>query len=195
MQKLCAVRGGVNAYLSNPEVLVTAETLVCPFCPDGHRLHRHGFYERWALLVAPDQSQLIPVYRLLCVVVGQTVSLLPDFCLPRRQHGPEILGIFLHARAVLGLPLVAALRRARPDAPGHTVAQALISGFLRRAEKIRAYLATLRPRSPHPPSGIPCSRRELASLVLRLVHRARRPDRAFLRHGRPFFACFGVGLA
>jgi len=55
------VWGGVNAYLSNPDVLVTAETLVCPFCPDGHRLRRHGFYQRWALLPIPDPSPRIPV--------------------------------------------------------------------------------------------------------------------------------------
>lgn len=195
MQKLCAVRGGVNAYLADPDMLVTAETLVCPFCADGHRLHRHGFYERWALLPDPEPSVRIPVRRLLCVVVGRTVSLLPDFCLPRRQHGPEILGVFLHARTVLGLALGAALRRARADATGHSVAQALISGFLRRAERIRAYLAALRPRAPRLPSGVPRSRRELASLVLGLIHRARDPGRAFLFHGRGFFARFGTGLA
>jgi hypothetical protein len=195
MQKLCGVRGGVNAYLSDPDCLVTDETLVCPFCPDGHRLRRHGFYERWAILPAPEAPHRIPVRRLLCPVVGQTVSLLPDFCLPRRQHGPEILGVFLHARAVLGLTLVAALRRARPDASGHSVGQALITGFLLRAERIRAYLATLRPRSPRLPSGIPRPLRQLASLVLGLVHRTRDPGRAFLVHGQTFFARFGVGLA
>jgi hypothetical protein len=195
MQKLCAVRGGVNAYLDDPDMLVTAETRVCPFCPDGHRLRRHGYYQRWALLPDPDLSVRIPVRRLLCAVVGQTVSLLPDFCLPRRQHGPEILGVFLHARIVLGLALGAALRRARPDAAGHSVAQALISGFLHRAELIRAYLASLRSRALRLPSGIPRPHRELASLVLGLLHRARDPGRTFRVHGRAFFARFLTGLA
>jgi len=195
LQRICAVLGGVNAYLRDPDCLVGAETLVCPFCPDGHRLHGHGSYDRYALLPAPDESQRIPVRRLLCPVVGRTVSLLPDFCLPLRQHGPAILGVFLHALAVLELPLLKALRRARPDAPSRSEAQSLRRGFLDRAGRIRAYLAGIRPRARPPPATTPPALREIASLVTGIVHRAACPARAFLRHCRLFHARFGLGLA
>jgi len=195
LQRVCAVPGGVNAYLRDPDGLVSAETLVCPFCPDGHRLHRHGYYHRYALFLAPDPSLRIPVRRLLCPVVGRTVSLLPDFCLPRRQHGPAILAVFLYAFAVLGLPLALAMKKARPDVTTHSTAQSLRRGFLSRAILIRAYLAGIRHRFLPPPDTVPHDRRELAALVNGIVHRSATPDRAFLRHGRCFFARFGTGLA
>ena len=195
MQRVCPVAGGVKAYLADPGCLVTDATRVCPFCDDRHRLHLHDWYERWALLPDPEEPVRIPVRRLLCPGVGRTVSLLPDFCLPKRQHGPALLGRFLHAVAVLGTPLLHALRRVREDAPGHSVAQSLRDGFLARAVLLRAYLAGLRPRPPPVPSKVPARLRELAALVLGLVRRGRDPAVAFVHHARAFHAAFGTGIA
>ena len=143
MQRVCAVSGGVNASQADPECLITPETSSCLFCDDGHRLRRHGWYERQAVFPDPEVPRKVAVVRLLCARTGQTISLLPDFCLARRQHGPAVLALFLEA-FVRGRALLEALRSVRQDAPSHGVAQSLRDGLLRQAAKIRAYLARRR---------------------------------------------------
>jgi len=100
LQRVCQAENGVKSYLDNPRSLLTEENRRCPFCKNGHRLRRHGTYERQALFPDPEDPRSIPIQRLLCARKGKTVSLLPDFCLPRRQHGPSILGLFLQAKVV-----------------------------------------------------------------------------------------------
>jgi hypothetical protein len=195
MQKVCKAPGGVKAYRENPDCLVDPETLTCPFCPDGHRLWRHGWYERQALLPDPAPAVTIPIRRLICPVTGRTVSLLPDFCLPRRQHGPEILGGFLEAYLLRGMILLGALRSVRAEAAGHSVAQSLLRGFDRRTQGIQAYLAQRRPRRPRVPDGVPAPLRALAALILELRRGFRDIQAAFVHHGRVFHAFGRQGLA
>ncbi|MEM7202550.1 MAG: DUF6431 domain-containing protein [Planctomycetota bacterium] len=95
MQKLLPVCGGLKAYVASPEMLVSERSRKCPFCRDKHRLRLHGHYHRHVLVPGDQAPERVPVRRLLCTRVRKTVSLLPDFCLPRRQHGPAILGTFL----------------------------------------------------------------------------------------------------
>ncbi len=146
MQRVSPVPGGVNAYQENSRVILTAENKACPFCPDGHCLRIHGTYVRQGLF--PDRSapETLTIHRLLCVRRGQTVSLLPDFCLPRRQHGPSILALFLHA-LLEGAGLLSAIRSVRKEVQHHSTAQALLRGFLQKAKEIQTYLARIRHRA------------------------------------------------
>jgi hypothetical protein len=194
VQRVCEVSGSVKDYLRSPECLVTAETRRCPFCPDAHPLRLHGWYGRQALL--PYQGTVVRVWvrRLCCAVTGKTVSLLPDFCLPRRQHGPGILGVFLQA-FVSGDTLLESMQRARPDLVGHSVPQSLLRGFSRRSHQLRAYLAARAPRQPPVPPAVPPQRSVLAMLVQPLLDGFDSTVRAFEHHGRLFQHRFGLGLA
>lgn len=176
-------------------MLVTEDARRCPFCVDGHRLPLHAWYFRWVILPDPDGEARIPVRRLRCLFTGRTVSLLPDFCLPRRQHGAAVLGRFLAAFLLTGATLLGALKSVRRKARHHAVAQALLGGFARRADRISAYLAELRPRPLRPPRDVPGPRHMLAAVVLALVHSFPDAASAFVHHGRQLHGRFGVGLA
>jgi hypothetical protein len=134
------------------------------------------------------------VRRLCCAVTGKTVSLLPDFCLPRRQHGPGILGIFLQA-FISGHTLLESMRQARADVVGHSVPQSLVRGFLSRGHPLRAYLAARSPRQPPVPPAMPAQRRILALLVQGLLDGFDSAVHAFELHGRLFHHRFGLSLA
>jgi len=191
MQRVLEVAGGIKSYLSNPDCLVTPENRGCPFCPTPHLLRRHGSYTRQVLLPDPDPVESIPVFRLYCVHVGQTVSLLPDFCLPRRQHGPGILGRFL-AAFVSGASLLDALRSVREETPSHGVAQSLRDGFLGRLPQLHAYLG---PRCAQPPPEIPPDRRSIALVFFRLIQGFSDAATAIVYHGVRFHRRFGLGIA
>ena len=136
----------------------------------------------------------MPICRLLCARTGMTVSLLPDFCLPRRQHGPAIVGTFLSGYAEGGT-LLGALREARTDAAGHSVAQSLRQGFLARAGPIRAHLARLRARAIDPPATACSQRRAVAALLVGLCHGFAAAAEAFVHHGVGLHAMAQIGLA
>jgi hypothetical protein len=176
-----------------PDVLVGERTRQCPFCSEPHRLRLHGRYHRW-VIVEGGLVAKAPVQRLFCVHTGRTVSLLPDFCIPRRQHGPVILGTFLAGYAA-GQTLLAALRDARPDAPSHSVAQSLRKGFLSRAGPIRAYLARLRARAVETPPSAPGLRREVSALLVALCLGFAKVALAFAHHGVGLHAMQQIGLA
>jgi hypothetical protein len=136
----------------------------------------------------------VSIRRLLCVHTGRTVSLLPGFCIPRRQHGPEIVGTFLDEYSKAA-PLVSALRATRGDAPGHSVAQSLRDGFLARADKIRMYLTRLRARTVDSVLTVAGRRREVAALLVGLCHGFATAADAFVRHGVELHAALHIGLA
>lgn len=195
MQRVFRVQGGLKAYDATPDMLLAAPgARECPFCSDKHRLRRHGHYRRFALLPCEQEPARVPICRLLCARTGKTVSLLPDFCLPRRQHGPAIVGAFLSGYAEGGT-LLAALREARADAAGHSVAQSLRQGFLARAGPIRAYLARLRARAIDPPTSACGRRREVAALLVGLCHGFAAAAEAFVHHGVGLHAMAQIGLA
>jgi len=195
VQRVFKVQDGLKAYRATPDMLLASPgARECPFCDDRHRLRRHGHYHRFALLPDEQEPIRVRVRRLLCARTGKTVSLLPDFCLPRRQHGPAIVGTFL-SRYAAGEPLLAALRAARPDAAGHSVAQSLRKGFLARAGPIRAYLARLRARAIDPPATTCGRRREVVALLVGLCHGFATAAEAFVHHGVGLHAMAHVGLA
>ena len=195
MQKLLRVRGGLKAYRSAPDVLLEATgARECPFCRDRHELRLHGHYHRFALLPGKQEPERLAVRRLLCSRTGRTVSLLPDFCIPRRQHGPAIVGTFL-SRYARGDTLLAAIRAVRADTPGHSVAQSLRAGFLARAGPIRTYLARLRARALEPPPTACGRRRKVAALLVGLCHGFESGAGAFLHHGVDLHSLLQIGLA
>jgi hypothetical protein len=195
LQRLCPIPEGVNAYLADPAIILSAERLECGFCATPHQLWRHGYYHRYLLLPAPDESVRIPVIRLFCSTSKRTVSLLPDPCIPKRQHGVEVLLHFLVAFLIHGLALLPALEKVRPDLPGHSGAQSLLRGFEARADRLRDYLAAIRPRMPSP-MHVPRPRyRELTDLLRALLEREQDPVASFRFHARAFHARFGKGIA
>lgn len=183
MQRICRVRGGVKAYLQDPGALVTQETRQCPFCATAHLLWLYGWYERWVVLPAREEPRQIAIRRLRCRHTGQTVSLLPDFCIPRRQCGVAVLALFLQAY-VRGAGLLESLRGVRREVSWHSSAQSLLRGFLARAHSIRTYLSQRRQRWAPVPRDIREDRRPAAELFLALTDRWPMPGRAFVYHGR-----------
>ena len=195
MQKLLRVAGSLKAYQADPDMLLGHEhARRCPFCSDGHKLRLHGHYQRFVLLPGGEAPVRITVRRLLCGRTGATVSLLPDFCVPGRQHGPEILGGFLSAYAA-GESLMVALRAVRPDAAGHSVAQSLRDGFLARAGPIRAYVARLRSRVIEPGVIASGRRREVAALLAGLCAGFATAAEALVHHGVGLHAALQIGIA
>jgi hypothetical protein len=147
----------------------------------------HGWYFRQAILPAGEGCRLIPVRRLRCQATGRTVSLLPAFCIPRRQHGPGVLGLFLVNLFLRGRTLTESLRLARGEVPSHAVAQSLRDGFRRRCGRISEYLAGLGG------SGAGAARPSAVVERLRGGHRQIVP--AFTAHGRAMHEAVGLGLA
>jgi len=194
MQRLCPVALGIKEYRAAPAAAVTPDSRRCPFCSDRHPLRIHGCYRRFALLPDPDEPHLIPVMRLLCSRTGKTVSLLPEFCTPRRQHGPAILARFLSAW-VSGAGLLPALRSVRRDVAGHSVAQSLFRGFRDRIATIKVYLAGIRPCGAGTPPTVPESRRPIADVFFALIADARDAVTAFLHHGVALHNRFHLGIA
>jgi len=194
MQRVCPVPGGVESYLGDGRILLNPETRCCPFCHDQHPLRIHGTYKRFVLLPGFSRPVRIKVLRLLCVRKGQSVSLLPAFCLPYRQYGAAILGRFLKARFLLGATLGAALSWASSQAPVvHSLAQAWVVSSLAREQPLRNYVNSLFPRLPQlDPALAPDYR--VAPLLAALLKDFDCPQRAFEHHGVGFHRQFRKGL-
>lgn len=183
MQRLCRTTAGIKGYLAGPGGLVNEQSRQCPFCAQAHRLWLYGWYRRWLVLPDPEPPQKIAVRRLYCPHARRTVSLLPDFCIPRRQTGSAVLALFLQAY-VQGAGLLRALRAVRREAGWHSSAQSLLQGFLKRAHSIRSYLSQRRHRWVPAPPDIREDRRPIAELYFGLIQRWPSPAPAFVYHGR-----------
>lgn len=173
------------------------EDRACPLCKTRHRLRGHGTYRRTARVLADhavDEDE-IPVKRFLCARTGGTVSLLPDFCLPRRRCGPEIVGVLLAALATVGASLSFAYKRLRRDVETVRSAQALVASFLARRPLLENYSAGLRSRAPNAPKKLSSYRREVARLFLPLLQGQRDGAAALRHHGLPFHRQYDLGIA
>ena len=126
------------------ELAIPDWALECPWCPDRHRLTRHGSYGRYA--TSKEAADRTRILRLLCKARGQTVSLLPQCLAPKKQHTFEVIGVYYEGRLV-GLSQQAAMERATRVNPsrqkGAYWEQCLIGG---RA-KAEAYLGSGRRES------------------------------------------------
>ncbi len=195
MQRIIRISCSVAEYKSNPETAIQPADLKCPFCRKRHALLRHGYYERQSLLPNDPMCHTIKVARLLCVFQGKTVSLLPDFCLPGRQHGPGILAAFLIAYYLRGVSLVSALKQVRPDTFTHATAQSLQNGFQQQGPQIDHYLSSL-VIDKSKPSETKTARHSRESLrVMELIKNHNSPQTAFTHHGRAFCNQCGRSLA
>lgn len=67
----------------------------CPLNP-GHRVHRHGSYDRFANC---NDQQTEDVGRFLCLPCGRTISVLPDHFLPYRAVGVPLVEKHFDAQA------------------------------------------------------------------------------------------------
>ena len=75
MQKVLRFQGGLKVYGARPDrILATPGAMECPFCGDKHRLRRHGYYPRFALVLGEAEPVRLAICRLLCARTGRTVS-------------------------------------------------------------------------------------------------------------------------
>lgn len=160
-------------------------------------MRAHGSYERWVFVLDGQaaREERIRVKRFLCVRSGQTVSLLPDFCLPRRRYGSEVVGLLLQVVSTVGASLASAFARLRHELDGPRSAQALVGGFLARRPQLEGYAARLRQRAPELPVGLSAYRQEVARLFLPLRAGQRSGPAALRHHGLLFQGRFGQGIA
>jgi hypothetical protein len=65
-------------------------------------VHKHGVYERFVIL--PDGTRKrLGVHRFRCAVCGRTISFLPDFCVPYKHFGADVVHTVLAAVLLAGL--------------------------------------------------------------------------------------------
>lgn len=148
------------------------------------------------MILPAEETLEIPLVRLLCRHSGVTVSLATDFCIPRRQHGPQVLGLFLEALVDAGLGLAGAMRRARPDAPrGQSLPQSLLPGFRRRLSSTRTWLGSQRARAPSPPASPNRQPLEVRLVVTEILGLAADARWAFTYAGRGIHDLTGAALA
>lgn len=113
----------------------------CPQCEAKHLLTGHGFYCR--TLVDAVFDGVIRVRRYLCRSCKRTVSLLPEFALPWLRFSISMIAVFLVARLLNGLTLVAASREAAQSGMPYQRGQFWIRRFQKQAPTLSLALAPL----------------------------------------------------
>jgi Domain of unknown function (DUF6431) len=111
MQILHPFAGSIQLYLDEIADPGRYRPDHCPQCEARHPLTGHGFYRRTLVDAAFDG--VIRVRRYLCRSCKRTVSLLPEFVLPWLRFSISVIVMFLVARLLNGLTLVAARGRPR----------------------------------------------------------------------------------
>jgi transposase-like protein len=113
----------------------------CPQCEAKHSLTGHGFYRRTLVDAAFDG--VILVRRYLCCSCKRTVSLLPEFALPWLRFSVSVIALFLVARLLSGLTLMAAARAAAPTGMPYQRGQFWVRRFRQQAPTLGLALAPL----------------------------------------------------
>src|SRR5882757_8699869 len=113
----------------------------CPQCEAKHPLTGHGFYHRTLVDAAFDG--IISVRRYLCRSCKRTVSLLPGFAFPWLRFSVSVIALFLVARLLHGLTLVAAARAAAPTDMPYQRGQFWIRRFRKQAPALSLALAPM----------------------------------------------------
>jgi hypothetical protein len=119
--------------------------LECPFGHGKHRLRRHGSYRRWA--TSKDSSDLTEAVRLLCVLKGWTVSLLPLCLAPKKQHDWIVIGQYLQGRLIENLSRIEAMQRATTVNPSRQTGEYWERCLIRGRPKAETYLGSGRRES------------------------------------------------
>ena len=112
MQILHPFAGSIQHYLDHIADPDRYRLDHCPQCEAKRPLIGHGFYCR--TLVDVTFNGVIRVRRYLCCTCKRTVSLLPEFVLPWLRFSISVIALFLVARLLNGLTLVAAAQTAMP---------------------------------------------------------------------------------
>ena len=131
MQVIHPFRGTVQRY-SEEIVDVNRYRLDhCPQCEARDPLTGHGFYSRTLVGVAFEGT--IRVRRYLCNSCRRTTSLLPDFALPWVRFSIPVIALFLIARLLRGLTLLAAARAAGQETMPYQRGQFWMRRFQKQA--------------------------------------------------------------
>jgi transposase-like protein len=120
----------------------------CPQCQAQQPLSGHGFYHRTLVDLAFDG--VIRVRRYLCRVCRRTVSLLPEFALPWLRFSLPLIALFLVARLLQGLTLLASAQAAGQPAMPYQRGQFWIRRFKKQAPTLGVALASLTAPLPAP---------------------------------------------
>ena len=113
----------------------------CPQCEARDPLTGHGFYCRTLVDVAWEG--IIRVRRYLCHSCKRTTSLLPDFAFPWLCFSVSVIALFLVARLLSGLTLLAAARVAGLAIMPYQRGQFWIRRFQKQAPALSLALAAL----------------------------------------------------
>src|SRR5258708_6797820 len=113
----------------------------CPQCEANHPLTGHGFYRRTLVDAAFDG--VIRVRRYLCRACGRTVSLLPEFALPWLRFSISVIALFLVARLLNGVTLMAAAQAAAQTDMPYQRGQFWIRRFQEQAPSLSLALASM----------------------------------------------------
>ena len=150
MQILHPFSGSVTQYaeeISDPDRYRPGH---CPQCEAKQSLTGHGFYCRTLVDAAFDG--VIRVRRYFCRCCKRTVSLLPEFALPWLRFGISVIALFLVARLLKVLTLVAAARAAAQTVMPYQRGQFWIRRFQKQAPALSLALVPLaapgHPRDP-----------------------------------------------
>jgi len=141
MQILHPFTGSIQRYLEEIADPDRYRPDHCPQCDAQHPLTGHGFYQRTLVDVAFDG--IIRVRRYLCRSCKRTVSLLPELALPWLRFSVSVIALFLVARLLTGLTLMAAARTAEPTGMPYQRGQFWIRRFQKQAPALSLALAPL----------------------------------------------------
>jgi hypothetical protein len=131
----------------------------CPQCEAKHPLTGHGFYRR--TLVDARFDGVIRVRRYLCQSCKRTVSLLPEFALPWLRFSVSVIALFLAARLLSGLTLVAAARAATQTGMPYQRGQFWVRRFQKQAPALSLALVPL--------AATPIAAADFVSRALRML--------------------------
>jgi hypothetical protein len=148
MQILHPFTGSIQEYLDEISDPDRYRPDRCPQCEAKQALTGHGFYRR--TLVDCDFDGTIRVRRYLCRLCKRTVSLLPEFVLPWLRFSITVISLFLVARLLRGLTLVAAALAASQKAMPYQRGQFWIRRFRKQAPSLGLTLAPLAAPAPAP---------------------------------------------
>jgi hypothetical protein len=172
MQILHPFAGSIQHYLDEIADPDRYRPDHCPQCEARHPLTGHGFYRRTLVDTAFDG--VIRVRRYLCRSCKRTVSLLPEFVLPWLRFSISVIVMFLVARLLNGLTLVAAARAAAQTVMSYQRGQFWIRRFQKQAPALNLALVPLAaPGHPRDPAADFVSRtlRMLESIGWIAAHR------------------------
>lgn len=131
----------------------------CPQCEAKYPLTGHGFYRRTLVDAAFDG--VIRVRRYLCSFCKRTVSLLPEFAFPWLRFSVSVIALFLVARLLNGLTLVAAARAATQASMPYQRGQFWVRRFQKQAPTLSLALAPL--------TATPIAAADFVSRALRML--------------------------